>query len=139
MAAADLVLHFTQCSRFPLRVLRQQQSNRGLKVVARLRRDRLARDPPVLHRSQLELLHQLGTGHRAEQVLLVGKHKHGHASELVLAAQLSKLLGRLVDAPLVRRVDDVDDRVRVGVIVLPVRPDVLLAANVPHVELEATS
>ena len=30
------------------------------------------------------------------------------------------------------------DRVGVGVVVLPVGPDVLLAADVPHVELEAT-
>ena len=40
--------------------------------------------------------------------------------------------------PLVGGVNHVDERIGVLVVVLPVRPDVLLATNVPHVQLEAS-
>merc|ERR550514_569463 len=91
---------------------------------------------PGLVSGDLEELHDLGGWLCGEDVLLVGEDEERDARELLLLEELLQLLRRLVVAPLVRRIHHVHDRIRVGVIVLPVRPNVLLAANVPDVELE---
>ena len=49
-----------------------------------------------------------------------------------------KLFRGFVSPPLISRVHHVDDTVCVLVVILPVGADVLLATNVPNVELEAT-
>ena len=48
-----------------------------------------------------------------------------------------KLFRGLVSPPLISRVHHVDDTVCVLVVILPVGADVLLAADVPHIQLEA--
>ena len=62
-----------------------------------------------------------------------------HASldvQLLLAQDLVQLESGLVYSLAVRGVHDVNQRLRVLVVVAPVRPDGFLPADVPHVELE---
>ena len=49
---------------------------------------------------------------------------------------LAELDARLLHPPAVGRVDHVDERIGLVKVVAPVRPDRLLPANVPHVQLE---
>jgi len=75
-------------------------------------------------------------GESGEQVLLVGEDEDGDLGELLLLQQRGELAASVLDALRVGGVDDKDERVGAVVIVLPVGADRLLAADVPHVELE---
>eukprot|EP00420_Gonyaulax_spinifera_P033728 CAMPEP_0197885860 /NCGR_PEP_ID=MMETSP1439-20131203/15210_1 /TAXON_ID=66791 /ORGANISM="Gonyaulax spinifera, Strain CCMP409" /LENGTH=151 /DNA_ID=CAMNT_0043505613 /DNA_START=210 /DNA_END=665 /DNA_ORIENTATION=- len=70
------------------------------------------------------------------QVLLVGKNEQWDSAELVLLQQLPQLGATLFQATAVRAVNHIDQSIRGLEVIAPVRPDALLATNVPHVQLE---
>mmetsp|Transcript_81647 Transcript_81647/g.162452 ORF Transcript_81647/g.162452 Transcript_81647/m.162452 type:complete len:213 (+) Transcript_81647:413-1051(+) len=119
--------------------LRDELCDPFLQVLPSLRRASLHMNPsvPVFRNVQTVLTHYLCSGLSTQQILLVRQDEDGNSREQFLLHQLVQLLRRLVDAPRIGRVDDVDDGVGVRVVILPIRPNVPLAANVPHVQLEA--
>ena len=64
--------------------------------------------------------------------LLVGEDKQGGARQLFLFQKRLQLLGRLVEAPLVCRVDHVHDGIGVGVVVLPIYGRICFCPPMSH-------
>ena len=84
---------------------------------------------------QSQLLDNFRDAHDSH-VLLVGKDKQDGVLELVLGQHLLELLSGNLDSFLVRGVDNVDEGLRVLVVVLPELPDFVLSSDVPHGELD---
>jgi hypothetical protein len=74
-----------------------------------------------------------------DEVLLVREDKERRVLELRVREELAELDGRLLEALRVRRVDDVDEALRLVVVVAPVRADRLLPADVPACGARARS
>mmetsp|Transcript_13 Transcript_13/g.41 ORF Transcript_13/g.41 Transcript_13/m.41 type:complete len:243 (-) Transcript_13:27-755(-) len=70
------------------------------------------------------------------QVLLVAQHEERRARERRVAQQAVQLALRGAHALAIVGVDDVDDRVGAVVVVLPQLAELLLATDVPHMELD---
>eukprot|EP00968_Pinguiococcus_pyrenoidosus_P013381 scaffold1220_cov259-Pinguiococcus_pyrenoidosus.AAC.53 len=109
---------------------------------------------------QVQTVCELFVRRGVDEILLVRKDEHGDPQKLVFLQQLSQLHARLLQAPAVcfavslvspgrwvlRRslpmppptcaVDDVHQSVGLVEVVPPVGTDGLLAADVPHIELE---
>ena len=84
---------------------------------------------------QAQLLGDLGARQRAGDVLLVGEDEQRRARHLAVLDDARELGARLVHALAVRRVDDEDEALGAREVVAPQRADLVLAADVPHVEL----
>ena len=68
--------------------------------------------------------------------LFVGEDEEDGVAQLVLLEHAMQLVARLADALAVVRVDDEDETLRVLEVVSPQRPDLVLAAHVPHGEAD---
>ena len=84
---------------------------------------------------QLEARLDLVGGHRALGVLLVGEEEERRARDLGVRHQRLQHAARLVEALGLRRVDDVHQPVRLGVVLLPDRAQPGLPAQVPEEHL----
>lgn len=73
----------------------------------------------------------------SHKVLLIGEKQDGHTHELLFEKKLLQLMTSFFEALLVGRVDDVDENVGVIKVVPPVRSNLSLTADVPHIEFEA--
>ena len=90
-------------------------------------------DVPGPHAYLLEVEHgdDLLDLRGVDEVLLVREDEERRVLELRVREELAELDGRLLEALRVRRVDDVDEALRLVVVVAPVRADRLLPADVP--------
>ena len=90
----------------------------------------------------LERAREIETRHRgketrtARQILLVRKDEQKAVFHLPVAQYPMQLLLCLVDTIPVLAIDDEDEALGARVVVSPERPDLVLAANVPDVELD---
>mmetsp|Transcript_8339 Transcript_8339/g.26557 ORF Transcript_8339/g.26557 Transcript_8339/m.26557 type:complete len:225 (+) Transcript_8339:46-720(+) len=91
----------------------------------------------VLDVGQAQARRDLVSRRSLQQVLLVGEDEQGNSAKLVLRQELTQLTAALLEAALVGAVDHIHESIRGLEVVAPVRPNGLLAANVPNVELEA--
>lgn len=85
----------------------------------------------VAERLQAELLSDVSDGHGVGEILLVGQDENDGLTELILAKQLLKLQGGLIDTLAIVGVDDVDDTLSVEVVVAPQGTDLVLSSDVP--------
>ena len=85
---------------------------------------------------QTELVSDLGAGHGAGQILLVGENKKHGVLEFLLTEHLVKLLAVLLNTVLVIGVDHEDEALGVLVVVAPKQTDLVLTADIPHVEAD---
>jgi len=83
---------------------------------------------------QGEFLSDLVSGHRVQQILLVGENKNGHATQLVLGEEIVQLGTGFLETSPISGIDNVDQNVRGVEIVLPVRANCLLSADIPHIQ-----
>lgn len=74
--------------------------------------------------------------HGIGQVLLVGEDEDYGVPHLPVIDNAVQLLAGLVDAVAVGAVHHEDQTLGPGVVMSPERPDLVLAAHVPHVELD---
>lgn len=74
--------------------------------------------------------------HGIGQVLLVGEDEDDGVPHLPVIDNAVQLLAGLVDAVAVGAVHHEDQTLGPGVVVPPERPDLVLAAHIPHVELD---
>lgn len=97
-----------------------------------------ALDVPVTspQRVETELVGELGGGHGIGQILLVGKHQQHRVPQLVLLEHVGELAFRLADALAVVAVHHVDQALGILEVMPPERPDLVLAAHVPHGEAD---
>mmetsp|Transcript_3644 Transcript_3644/g.9797 ORF Transcript_3644/g.9797 Transcript_3644/m.9797 type:complete len:208 (-) Transcript_3644:19-642(-) len=91
---------------------------------------------PVANLAQPEPVHDLLDLHRVRQVLLVGEHEERGIPHVLLPQDLLKLLVGVPDAIRVAAVHDEDEAARALAVVVPERPEPVLAADVPHRELD---
>lgn len=84
--------------------------------------------------SKIERGLNLGGGERAGDVLLIGVDEERGGRESLLLEQGSKLDEGGVEGGRMGGVDDPDDGVRVGIVILPVRTQGALTPNVPDRE-----
>ena len=70
------------------------------------------------------------------KILLVGKDQEDGVPELVLVQHALQLLPGLDDTVAIVGVDDEDDALRVLEVMPPEGPDLVLATDVPHGELD---
>lgn len=75
-----------------------------------------------------------GSTHR--QILLVGEDQEKGIPQLVLVEHALQLLTSLDNTVAIVAVDDEDDTLRVLEVMSPQRPDLVLATNIPHGELD---
>ena len=92
----------------------------------------LAPPPPQPHPTRTDG----GRGERALLVLLVCKHEQHRVLQILLLQHRGQLRFGGFQAVRVGRVHHKHDRVRVGVVAPPVRPDGGLPAQVPHLQLD---
>ncbi|KAI3481079.1 hypothetical protein L1887_56653 [Cichorium endivia] len=97
-------------------------------------------DPPAVRRDivELEMLLDLFGRKGTWDVLFVGKDQDSCAVQSLLLEQVVELELAVGEAGGVGGIDDPDDGIRLFKVVLPVRPQALLAANIPHVEVVVT-
>ena len=70
-------------------------------------------------------------------VLLVGVHKKRHVFESLLLQKFGQFFSGLFHAGLIVRINDIHKSVCVFVVIFPVRSDLTLTSNVPHIQLPA--
>lgn len=85
---------------------------------------------------EAELIGDLSNAHGLGQILLVGEHEEDGVAELVLAEHLVELVVGLCDTLAVVRVDHKDEALGVLEVVAPERADLVLAAHIPHGEVD---
>ena len=85
---------------------------------------------------QAQLVSDLCRVHGVREVLLVGKHQQHGVTELVLSQHSVKLVPGLGYPLPVVAVHDEDETLGVLEIMSPQRPDLVLAADVPHCEAD---
>mmetsp|Transcript_6801 Transcript_6801/g.17347 ORF Transcript_6801/g.17347 Transcript_6801/m.17347 type:complete len:239 (-) Transcript_6801:79-795(-) len=107
-----------------------------LQAIAGRRAARLDRPGAVLDLVHVERVGDLVRRSRLEQVLLVGEDQEGHAAQLLMDQQFLEFQAALLKAAFVRAVDDIHKSIGRLEVVGPVRPDGLLATDVPNVQLE---
>jgi len=83
---------------------------------------------------EAKLIGDLWAGESAWQVLLVGEHEQYSVLEFFLSEHLVELLAVLFNSVSVVGVDDVDETLSVGVVMSPQKSDLVLTADVPHIE-----
>lgn len=74
--------------------------------------------------------------HGIGQVLLVGEDEDYGVPHLPVIDNAVQLLAGFVDAVAVGAVHDEDQTLGPGIVMPPERPDLVLAAHIPHVELD---
>mmetsp|Transcript_34536 Transcript_34536/g.86823 ORF Transcript_34536/g.86823 Transcript_34536/m.86823 type:complete len:287 (-) Transcript_34536:180-1040(-) len=89
---------------------------------------------PLAQRVEAELIGDLGNAQGVREVLLVGKHQQRGIAQLALVEHSVKLVARLPDAVAIVRINDHHEGLAVLEVVPPERPNLVLAANVPHGE-----
>ena len=89
---------------------------------------------PVLHVVHTHLVSNLGGGEGTRQVLLVGQDQEDGIFKFGCAKNVLELLGGSVYALHIGTVDDVHKGVTVAVVVPPEDANLVLAANIPHLE-----
>ena len=77
-----------------------------------------------------------GTWWTYGQILLVGKHQQNGVPQLILVQHALQLLACLDDTVTIVAVDDKDDALRVLEVMSPQGPDLVLATDIPHGELD---
>lgn len=85
---------------------------------------------------QTELVGDLGRVHGVGQILLVGKDQEERIPKLVLVQHALQLLSCLDNTITIVGVDDEDNSLCVLEVMSPKRPDLVLATDVPHGELD---
>ena len=91
---------------------------------------------PLFQLRQPQLLRDFCRCHSARDVLLVGEDKEQRFFHLTVENDAVQLLSRLVYPCAVVGVDDEDEALGAGEVVTPERADLILAADVPDVELD---
>ena len=91
---------------------------------------------PLFQLRQPQFLRDFCRRHGAGDVLLVGKDKEQRLFHLAVEDDAVQLLSRLVDPCAVIGVDDEDEALGAGEVVAPERADLVLAADVPDIELD---
>lgn len=89
-----------------------------------------------MQRVESQFLSQLTRAHRIRQVLLVGKHQNHRVPQLVLIEHVVQFPLRLHHALPIVRVHHEDEALCVLEVVAPQRPNLVLAAHVPHREAD---
>ena len=69
--------------------------------------------------------------------MLVGENEEGHSSQKLFSEQLHQVLLDFLDTHLISRVDNIDERVSLVVVIAPVGSDLTLTTDVPNVQLKS--
>ena len=107
------------------------------KAITSSRTCTLALPRPVRDRVETKTAAQVLWLDRVWKVLFVGIDKKNRITKLIFFKELVQFIASFVDPVDVIRVDDEDQTLCVVVVVSPQRPNTILTANIPDVEVEA--
>lgn len=83
---------------------------------------------------EAELVSDLGSGHGAWEILLVGEDQKDSLAEFLLGEHLVELFASIIDSVAIVGVNDEDEALSVLVVVSPEESNLVLTADVPHGE-----
>merc|ERR1712216_544378 len=89
----------------------------------------------VLQVMQAKLVHHLGRSHGIRQILLVRKHKDHGIAHLILLQDLCEFFACILDTVTVIAINYKDQALSICVIVPPQLTDLVLAADIPDIEV----
>ena len=83
---------------------------------------------------ETKLVGDFRAGKCAWEILLVSEYKQHGVTKFLLSEHLVELLAILLNSLSIVRVDDIDETLGVSVVVSPKKSDLVLTADIPHVE-----